>query len=135
MAARFIFVVLFENVVVFVMIFVRWTIPDQAASLRDQIRREAYITNEIVIKQEAERAAFNKSSARESNRKMSQNNWNMLLSNKLSGSQLDLLIHESEKFHKRDKVKNATENFIRSEMEGHSSGKREGDEFDLETKV
>lgn len=36
-----------------VMIFVRWCIPDIPASLRDQIRREAYITNEIIIHQES----------------------------------------------------------------------------------
>lgn len=38
------------------MIWVRWAIPDLSGSLRDRIRREAYITNEIIIKQEAERA-------------------------------------------------------------------------------
>lgn len=38
------------------MIFVRWVIPDMPQHLRDQIRREAYITNEIIIKQEATRA-------------------------------------------------------------------------------
>lgn len=45
-----------QNFVAFVMILVRWAIPDMSAKLRDQIRREAYITNEIIIKQEAERA-------------------------------------------------------------------------------
>lgn len=38
------------------MILVRWCIPDMPAKLRDQIRREAYITNEIIIKQESMRA-------------------------------------------------------------------------------
>lgn len=38
------------------MILVRWAIPDMSAELRDKIRREAYITNEIIIKQEALRA-------------------------------------------------------------------------------
>lgn len=38
------------------MIMVRWGIPDMSSELRDQIRREAYITNEIIIKQEAYRA-------------------------------------------------------------------------------
>lgn len=38
------------------MIWVRWAIPDMSPELRDKIRREAYITNEIIIKQEAERA-------------------------------------------------------------------------------
>lgn len=47
---------LFQNFVAFVMIWVRWAIPDMSGSLRDKIRREAYITNEIIIKQEAERA-------------------------------------------------------------------------------
>lgn len=38
------------------MIWVRWAIPDMSNELRDKIRREAYITNDIIIKQEAERA-------------------------------------------------------------------------------
>lgn len=46
----------FQNVVAIVMILVRWGIPDMSGDLRDQIRREAYITNEIIIKQEAIRA-------------------------------------------------------------------------------
>lgn len=45
-----------QNVVAIVMILVRWAIPDMSAELRDKIRREAYITNEIIIKQEALRA-------------------------------------------------------------------------------
>ncbi|KAK7864472.1 hypothetical protein R5R35_011703 [Gryllus longicercus] len=56
LAARLAFVVVFENVVAVVMILVRWGIPDMAGELRDRIRREAYITNEIIIKQEAMRA-------------------------------------------------------------------------------
>jgi hypothetical protein len=38
------------------MIMVRWCIPDMSSRLRDQIRREAYITNEIIIQQETMRA-------------------------------------------------------------------------------
>lgn len=38
------------------MILVRWCIPDMSSSLRDQIRRETYITNEIIIRQETARA-------------------------------------------------------------------------------
>ncbi|XP_066991170.2 anoctamin-1 [Anabrus simplex] len=56
LAAKLAFVVVFENVVAVVMILVRWGIPDMAGELHDQIRREAYITNEIIIKQEAMRA-------------------------------------------------------------------------------
>jgi hypothetical protein len=45
-----------QNVVALVMIVVRWCIPDMSGLLRDQIRREAYITNEIIIQQETMRA-------------------------------------------------------------------------------
>ena len=38
------------------MIVVRWCIPDKSGLLHDQIRREAYITNEIIIQQETMRA-------------------------------------------------------------------------------
>lgn len=56
LAAKLAFVVIFENVVVLVMIIVKWCIPDVPAELRDEIRREAYITNEIIIQQEGYRA-------------------------------------------------------------------------------
>lgn len=42
------------------MIIVRWVIPDQSQKLKDQIRREAYITKEIIIKQETLRARSGK---------------------------------------------------------------------------
>ncbi|PSN51330.1 hypothetical protein C0J52_15729 [Blattella germanica] len=48
--------VITNNVVAMVMILVRWCIPDMPGKLRDQIRREAYITNEIIIQQETRRA-------------------------------------------------------------------------------
>lgn len=38
------------------MILVRWIIPDMSNSLRKRIRREIYITNEIIIQHEAHRA-------------------------------------------------------------------------------
>ncbi|XP_023034609.1 anoctamin-1 isoform X1 [Drosophila willistoni] len=56
LACRLGFVVVFENFVALVMIFVRWCIPDMSVELRDQIRREVYVTNEIIIDQEAHRA-------------------------------------------------------------------------------
>jgi anoctamin-1 len=43
-------------VVALVMIVVRWCIPDMSGLLHDQIRREAYITNEVIIQQETMRA-------------------------------------------------------------------------------
>ncbi|KAK2583391.1 hypothetical protein KPH14_009379 [Odynerus spinipes] len=57
LVARLAFIVVFENVVALVMILVRWCIPDMSPKLRDKIRREAYITNEIIIHQEALRAS------------------------------------------------------------------------------
>lgn len=115
MAARFIFVVLFENTVVLVMICVRWLIPDQSASLRDQIRREAYITNEIVIKQETKRATENRNGGVRSSGKISQNNWNLLLSNKLTTSQLDLFIHDHTKPPSLDKTAQDMAKFVKAE--------------------
>ncbi|XP_072402314.1 anoctamin-5-like isoform X2 [Diabrotica undecimpunctata] len=56
LAARLFFVLIFENLVVIVLIIVKWLIPDIPADLKDRIRREAYITNEIIIKQETRRA-------------------------------------------------------------------------------
>ncbi|XP_036332631.1 anoctamin-1-like isoform X1 [Rhagoletis pomonella] len=56
LACRLAFVVVFENFVALVMILVRWCIPDMSVELRDQIRREVYLTNEIIIGKEAERA-------------------------------------------------------------------------------
>lgn len=56
LAARLAFVVVFENIVALVIIIVKWGIPDVPGELRDRIRREAYITNEIIIKQETLRA-------------------------------------------------------------------------------
>ncbi|XP_066905567.1 anoctamin-1 [Halyomorpha halys] len=53
LAARLTFVVIFENIVVMVVVFVGWCIPDVPTRLKEQIRREAFITNEIIIHQEA----------------------------------------------------------------------------------
>ncbi|XP_055715917.1 anoctamin-4 isoform X3 [Phlebotomus papatasi] len=105
LAARLAFVVVFENIVALVMIFVRWGIPDMPCELRDQIRREAYITNEIIIKQETIRArnekycdvASARTTFRDSNPsanfiKMEQIEQLMNATN-MSGAQLDLVIH------------------------------------------
>lgn len=112
-AARLLFVLIFENTVAIVMLLVRWLIPDVSGELRDQIRREAYITNEIIIKQEAKRAnsqGYIKSKTA----------WNKLLQNNLSGSQLDLFIHKQEETklksaRNRFKRRNKTQDFINNE--------------------
>lgn len=56
LAARLAFVVAYQNLVTFVITAVEWTIPDIPRKLNDQIRREAYRTNETIIKNETERA-------------------------------------------------------------------------------
>ncbi|XP_076079215.1 anoctamin-1-like [Mytilus galloprovincialis] len=56
LAARFVFVVVFQNVIVFITGLIAWLIPDVPAQLKVQIRREAYISNEIIIKTELLRA-------------------------------------------------------------------------------
>lgn len=119
MAGRLIFVVLFENFVAIVMILVRWMIPDMSQELRDQIRREAYITNEIIIKQEAIRAS---SGTTRMPSVANQSQWNNLLRNKLSGSQLDLFIHNQEQFRSNNvKHTKETENFLNSESHASNS--------------
>ncbi|XP_065355056.1 anoctamin-1 isoform X1 [Calliphora vicina] len=104
LACRLGFVVVFENFVALVMILVRWCIPDMSVELRDQIRREVYITNEIIIEQEARRARFERAK-RSSSMRLQDSESNtpdandrfirieQLLCNELSQSQMDLIIH------------------------------------------
>ncbi|XP_055538730.1 anoctamin-1 isoform X2 [Wyeomyia smithii] len=121
MAARLMFVVIFENLVAIVMILVRWCIPDMSQELRDQIRREAYITNEIIIKQETLRARLNRHSESipedSSNMRLRKPNvtgtesfvhLEQLMSSNLSGSQLDLFIHNERNTALRDIVEEQT---------------------------
>ncbi|KAK3782661.1 hypothetical protein RRG08_037665 [Elysia crispata] len=56
LTARLAFVCVFENVVVVITSLIAWLIPDVPTLLKEQIRREAYITNEIVLKTELRRA-------------------------------------------------------------------------------
>lgn len=56
LAARFAFVVVFENVIVVITGLIAWLIPDVPAKLKLHIRREAYMSNEIIIKTELLRA-------------------------------------------------------------------------------
>ncbi|KAL1115350.1 hypothetical protein AAG570_007380 [Ranatra chinensis] len=51
---RLAFIVIFQNVVSVVMIGVQWCIPDVPSKLRDRIKREAYLTNELIIRHETE---------------------------------------------------------------------------------
>lgn len=93
LAARLAFVVVFENFVAFVMIIVRWVIPDTPRELRDQIRREAYLTNEIIIKQEATRAVGLRRTLSMREPRASLVRMETLLNTHLSGSELDLVMH------------------------------------------
>lgn len=102
LAAKLGFVVVFENLVAVVMIFVRWCIPDMAHELRDQIRREAYITNEIIIKQETVRARNEANRRREAESEEGGSGdldsdhlikMERLMHQNLTQSQLDLLMH------------------------------------------
>ncbi|XP_049825597.1 anoctamin-5-like isoform X2 [Aethina tumida] len=56
LAARLAFIVVYQNLVSFVITAVEWTIPDVSRKLNDKIKREAYRTNETIIKHETERA-------------------------------------------------------------------------------
>lgn len=47
---------LFQNIVKITRLVVDWTIPDISRKLKDQIKREAYLTNDIIMKEEATRA-------------------------------------------------------------------------------
>lgn len=56
LAARFIFVVVFQSVVGLFTMTVQWCLSGIPRKLRDRTKREAYLTEEIIIKREAERA-------------------------------------------------------------------------------
>ena len=56
LAARLTFVLIFQNVVALVTMLIGWCIPDVPRKLSERIRQEAYLTNEIIIKQEMIRA-------------------------------------------------------------------------------
>ncbi|XP_023339966.1 anoctamin-1 isoform X4 [Eurytemora carolleeae] len=62
MFAKLLFVVVFENVVAVTIMTVRLLIPDMSASLKYRIRREAYVTKEIIIRTERLKKEFKASS-------------------------------------------------------------------------
>ncbi|XP_015115745.1 anoctamin-4 isoform X1 [Diachasma alloeum] len=100
LAARLAFVVVFENTVALVMILVRWCIPDMSPELRDRVRREAYITNEIIIQREALRACERGVDEPEAVQRRTYINenadrLNRVLRDSLSMSDFDLEVHGS----------------------------------------
>lgn len=52
LAFRLLFVLCFENAVALVMMAVGWCLPKVSVRLREQIKREAFLTNEIILKHE-----------------------------------------------------------------------------------
>ncbi|XP_024217091.1 anoctamin-5 isoform X4 [Halyomorpha halys] len=56
LAARLAFIVIFQNLVSTVVNAIQWCIPDIPSDLRDQIKREAYLTNELIIEYETQQA-------------------------------------------------------------------------------
>ncbi|KAF6206754.1 hypothetical protein GE061_017990, partial [Apolygus lucorum] len=51
LASRLIFMVLFENIVVFLVLLISWAIPDIPSKLKDKIRREAHMVNHIMLEE------------------------------------------------------------------------------------
>ncbi|OTF74678.1 anoctamin-1-like protein [Euroglyphus maynei] len=56
LAFRLLFVVIFENIIAAVTSMMRWLIPDIPQQLRQQMRQHAYLTNELILQQEYQRA-------------------------------------------------------------------------------
>ena len=56
LAVRLSFVVIFENVIATITSLMRWIIPDVPQQLRQQMRQHAYLTNELILQQEYNRA-------------------------------------------------------------------------------
>lgn len=56
LAARFAFVVVYQNIVGFTVMIVQWIIPDIPKKLTSQIKRQTLLVNQYIIKQEQFRA-------------------------------------------------------------------------------
>ena len=52
LAARLAFVVVFQNFVALSLMAIKWIVPNMSTDLKERIRREAYLTNEIIIRTE-----------------------------------------------------------------------------------
>ncbi|KAL1453996.1 hypothetical protein WDU94_010293 [Cyamophila willieti] len=61
LAARLGFIVIFQNVVSLSMVVLQWLIPDIPSELKDQMKREEYLTSELIIKHETKRATMKQS--------------------------------------------------------------------------
>lgn len=48
---------IFQNIVSLVKVAVQWLIPDVPIALSDRIKRESYLTTQMIIKNEAKKAA------------------------------------------------------------------------------
>lgn len=55
LAARLAFIVVFQNIVYFVQMLVAWTVPDTPRKVRDNVKREDFLTREIIIKHEKQK--------------------------------------------------------------------------------
>ncbi len=49
------YVYVLQNFVALIVILIQWCIPDMPMKLKEEIQREKYITNEIIIAQETSR--------------------------------------------------------------------------------
>lgn len=85
----------------------KWCIADVPKELSDKIRREAYITNEIIIKQEALRAQglHNKNGERAASKldvlgvgdcPSTPEHWDRFIEKSLSASEFDLIVHGNQ---------------------------------------
>ena len=52
LAARLAFVVVFQNSVALVVMAIKWIVPNVKSDIEERCRREAYVTNEVIIRSE-----------------------------------------------------------------------------------
>lgn len=52
LAARLAFIVVFQNVVYFIQMLVAWAVPDKPRKVRENVKKEEYLTREVIIKHE-----------------------------------------------------------------------------------
>ena len=52
LAARLAFVVVFQNCVAAIVLAIKWIVPNLNSDIEDRCRREAYVTNEVIIRSE-----------------------------------------------------------------------------------